>query len=166
MIYLEELSLKNCHLNNYVKWMNDKDVHLFTEQRFIKHSKADIKKFVLEKQKSIKEFLYGIFLIKNKMHLGNIKLGPINFQHLTSEISYFVGEKPFWGKGVGTLAIKEIILIAREKGLKKIKAGSYSTNFASQKILTKNGFVKEGILIKEVLLDGKRIDTYSYGKLL
>ncbi len=166
MIYLEELTLKNCHLDNYLRWMNDQDVHHFTEQRFKKHSKSDIKNFVLEKENSKTEFLYGIFLIKNKAHLGNIKLGPINFQHLTADISYFIGEKSFWGKGIGTLAIKKIILIAKEKGLKKLKAGSYSTNFASQKILIKNGFIKEGILIKEVLLDSKRIDTYSYGKMI
>ena len=74
--------------------------------------------------------------------------------------------KNLLGKRNWDSCIKKIILIAKEKGLKKLKAGSYSTNFASQKILIKNGFIKEGILIKEVLLDSKRIDTYSYGKMI
>ena len=34
-----------------------------------------------------------LFLNQKKTHIGNIKLGPINFDHLTSEISYFIGEK-------------------------------------------------------------------------
>ena len=45
----------------YLKWMNDKEVTKFTEQRFKKHSLKDIKKFVKEKNKSKNEFLYGIF---------------------------------------------------------------------------------------------------------
>ena len=46
-----------------------------------KHSLADIRKFVVEKNKSKNEFLFGIFIEKRNenLHIGNIKLGPINF---------------------------------------------------------------------------------------
>ena len=48
----------------YLKWMNDKEVTKFTEQRFKKHSLKDIKKFVKEKNKSKMNF-YMEFLKKD-----------------------------------------------------------------------------------------------------
>ena len=94
MIYLKELNTQNVN-KIYLKWMNDKKVQRFTEQRYKKHSIKDIKSFVKEKKRSKSEILYGIFTIKDKLHIGNIKLGPTNFKHKTSEISYFIGNRLF-----------------------------------------------------------------------
>ena len=63
--------------------MNDKKVLEFTEQKYRKHTKKDILDFIRTKQISKLEKVYGIFLkLKNKdIHIGNIKLGPIDFRH-------------------------------------------------------------------------------------
>ena len=148
--------------------MNDPEVQKYTEQKFVKHSLANIRKFVEEKNISKYEFLYGIFLIKNKLkiHIGNIKLGPINFTHKTGVISYFIGDKELWGKGYATQAIKEISKIAKKKGLKKIKAGLYEMNIGSKKILEKNNFKLEGKMKSEIIYKGKRYNSYWFGKIL
>ena len=96
-IILKELTIKD-YSKKYLKWMNDKDIQKFTEQRHIKHSKKSIIQFIKNKKKSKNEFLYGIFLKTNKNdikanHLGNIKLGPIDFYNKNTFISYFIGEK-------------------------------------------------------------------------
>ena len=122
MIYLKQLNPAKDIGLKYQKWMNDTEVHKYTEQRHKKHSLKDIKDFVIQKNKSKYEFLYGIFLKKTKSHIGNIKLGPINFIHKFAEISYFIGEKELWGKGYATKVIKEIIKIARKKKIKKIES--------------------------------------------
>ena len=121
MIILKKLDSDKDITKKYQKWMNDFEVHKYTEQKYQKHSIADIKNFVKEKNKSKNEFLFGIFLKKNGLntHIGNIKLGPINYIHKNAEISYFIGEKEMWGKGYTTLAIKEIINVAKKKGYKK-----------------------------------------------
>ena len=66
--------------------MNDYNVVKYTAQSEYKHTYTDILNFVKKKKKSKNEFLYGIYLIdKNKSindHIGNIKLGPINFKNL------------------------------------------------------------------------------------
>ena len=148
--------------------MNDFEVHKYTEQKYIKHSLADIRNFVREKNKSKNEFLYGIFLKKNNLniHIGNIKLGPVNYIQKTSDISYFIGEKEMWGKGYTTLAIKEIIKIAKKKGIKKLKAGLYEMNIGSKKVLIKNGFKIEGKFKSEIIYKGKRFILYWFGKIL
>ena len=167
-ITLRKLNLTKDISNKYLKWMNDLEVHKYTEQKYTKHSLIKIRKFVKEKNKSKNEFLYGIFLKRNNLstHIGNIKLGPINFIHKTGEISYFLGEKELWGKGYTTLAIKEIIKIAKKKGLKKLKAGLYEMNIGSKKVLEKNGFKVEAIMKSEMILKRKRCNYYWFGKVL
>ena len=148
--------------------MNDYDVHKYTEQKYYKHSLANIRKFVREKNNSKNEFLYGIFLKYNnsKMHIGNIKIGPINFIHKNAELSYFIGEKEFWGKGYTSLAIKEAIKIAKKMGIKKLKAGCYEKNIGSKKVLEKNKFKLEGKLKSELVYKKKRIAQYLFGRIL
>ena len=168
VLILRKLNIKKDISKKYLSWMNDPDVHRYTEQKYKKHSLLDIKKFVENKNKSKNEFLYGIFLQENKLakHIGNIKLGPVNSIHKIADISYFIGEKKLWGKGLTTLAIKEIIKIAKKKGIKKLKAGYIAMNKGSKKVLTKNGFKIEGKFKSEAIHKGKRVDTFWYGKIL
>ena len=167
-IILRKLNLKRDISKKYQNWMNNFEVHKFTEQKYTKHSLINIKNFVREKNKSKNEFLYGIFLKKNnlKIHIGNIKLGPIEFIHRTAEVSYFIGEQELWGKGYTTLAIKEIIKIAKKMGLKKLKAGLYEMNVGSKKVLEKNNFKLEGKFKSEIVFKGKRYNLYWFGKIL
>ena len=142
LIKLKKLNLKDNINNKYRKWMNDSEVQRFTEQKYKKHSLKDIRNFVKEKNNSKDEFLYGIFLKENfeNLHIGNIKIGPINWVYRTADISYFIGEKKLWGKGFATLAIKEIISIAKKKKIKKLQAGAAKSNVGSRNVLIKNGF--------------------------
>ena len=167
-IILRKLNLKKDISKKYQIWMNDLEVHKYTEQKYTKHSLINIKKFVSEKNKSKNEFLYGIFLKKNNLniHIGNIKLGLIKFIHGTADVSYFIGEKELWGKGYTTLAIKEIIKIAKKMGLKKLKAGLYEMNIGSKKVLEKNNFKLEGKFKSEIVYKGKRYNSYWFGKIL
>lgn len=155
--------------NKYVDWLNSSEIVKFTEQRFKKHSLAEVKKFVMSKKKSKNEFLYGIFVNtkKYKIHVGNIKLGPIDFNHKTADISYFIGEKNLHNKGIASSAIKEVLLLAKKKfKLKKITAGVYSNNIYSKRVLIKNKFKLEGVLNKQFKFKNKRVSKLIYGKIL
>ena len=64
-ITIRKLSHKKDISRRYQNWMNDYEVHKYTEQKYTKHSLADIRKFVMQKNNSKNEFLYGIFLKKD-----------------------------------------------------------------------------------------------------
>jgi len=165
-IYLQELNIDDVS-RNYVKWLNDYSVVRFTEQKLHKHTIKSVKKFVIEKKRKRDEFLLGIFLSNKKTHVGNIKLGPINFKHKYAEISYFIGEKRFQNLGLGSLAIKKVCKIAKTQyKIKKLIAGVYEKNIPSKKVLEKNKFLLEGLISKKYLFEGKRISELIYGKLL
>ena len=167
-IILKKLNLKKDISKKYLNWMNNLEIHKYTEQKNTKHSLANIRKFVVKKNKSKNEFLYGIFLKKNNLniHIGNIKLGPISIIHKHANISYFIGEMELWNKGYTTLAIEEIIKIAKRKGVKKLKAGLFEMNIGSKKVLIKNGFKIEGKHKYDVIFKNKRVDNYIFGKII
>lgn len=164
-LILKKLTLKDVN-SEYCKWMNDKEVTKFTEQRFKRHSITEIKNFIREKNNSKVEFLFGIFMKKKSMiiHVGNIKLGPINRFHRSAEISYLIGNKNFWKKGIGTKAVGMIIKVAKKRfKLKKLIAGCYSNNYGSIKVLKKNLFKKEADLKSQILFKSKRINKLIFG---
>ena len=63
-------------------------------------------------------------------------------------------------------AIKKIIKKAQQKKIKKLNAGCYSNNIASIKLLKKLKFKKEAIFYSHVVYQGKRIKSYSFGKVI
>jgi RimJ/RimL family protein N-acetyltransferase len=164
-IKLVELTAKH-YSDRYLQWMNDPDITKFTEQKYIKHKKKDIINYIKEKKRSDTEFLYGIFYEK-KIHLGNIKIGPINKMHLTAPISYFLGETKYRNQGIISAAIKKIIKLAKYKfKLKKLYAGFYKENIGSKKVLKKNNFKFEGKFKAQLKIRKKRTDHIFYGLIL
>lgn len=146
----------------YVSWLNDYEVTKFTEQKYYKHDYKRVLNFVKEKYISEKDFLFGIYF-KNQ-HIGNIKLGPIKWEHKSAEISFFIGEKSFWGRGIAKKSIKRIIDFGiDELSLRKINAGYYQTNYASSKVLKKCGFKVEGIRKSDLIFENQRIDLILVG---
>ena len=51
-IFLRKLNLKKDISPRYQTWMNDTEVHRFTEQRYVRHSLNDIRTFVRRKNNS------------------------------------------------------------------------------------------------------------------
>jgi len=163
-IFLAELTPRSV-TKKYVAWMNDYEVVKYTDQKNKKHTIKSTIKFVKQKKNSKNEFLYGIYFKKSKKqkeHIGNIKLGPINFALNNADISYFIGNKNYWGKGYTTIAISQIIKIAKNKfKLKKIQAVAANDNFGSVMVLKKNNFKKANLQEKKIL-PSQKINIFWY----
>tara|TARA_B110000444_G_C18809462_1_gene581819 strand:- start:21 stop:296 length:276 start_codon:yes stop_codon:yes gene_type:complete len=87
--------------------------------------------------------------------------------HGVGEIAYVIGDKTFWGKGIGSLVISKIILIAKEKyKLNKLIAGVANKNFGSIKILEKNKFLLEGVKKKHLVFRNNLYNQLDFGLLL
>ena len=169
MIDLENnLKLKTLVKENitrcYIDWMNDYEVTKFTEQRFEKHTKESIERFIAEKYESNTDELHGIFI--NNRHIGNVLISSIDYNNLSCNLSYLIGDKFLWGQGIGTCVISEALnIIFNKLRLIKVSAGCYENNHGSIKILQKNNFLKEGIRKNQVNFEGKRIDVFIFGLL-
>lgn len=146
----------------YVVWLNDYEVTKYTEQRYYEHTLDSILDFVTEKYESKNDILFGIF--SNNLHIGNIKLGPIRWEHQSAEVSYFIGDRDFWGKGIASKCVRSLVEYAiSELSLKKINAGYYDLNIGSAKVLEKCGFNVEGEKLSDIIFEGKRINSILVG---
>lgn len=108
------------------------------------------------------------FLICNKTtgeSIGTLKLGPINKAHQTSDLVALIGDRSsVEGRGIGTEAIKVGNQIAFEEfNLRKLYGGMYRSNIPSIKAYTRAGWIVEGQLKGQFLVDGKNEDRILVG---
>lgn len=153
-VYLRNVQIDDVN-HTYYEWMNDKDTNQYMETRFYPQTIESIRDFVTKHQNKADEPFFAICDKYTNKHIGNIKLGPINYIHRTADISYFIGDKSYRGQGVATEAINLVCQYAFDVlGLAKLKAGTYNGNIASESVLKKNGFILEGTLRKQVYTTG------------
>ena len=171
-ILLKELRVSDV-TTKYVNWLNDYQIVQFTQQSNNIANYKKVVQYVREKQKLNYEFFYGIFLKQKKKgnnkfnlkHVGNIKIGPISFFHKTASISYLIGEKNYWKKGIASIAIKKIVKIAKRRFfLKKILAYVHNENKASKKALLNNNFILEAKLKKKLRYKNQRVSELIFSK--
>lgn len=143
-------------INNRKIWDNLRD--------FIPHpyGVADGDYFINLTQKENPPQTFGI-LINDTMLCGVIGLViQKDVYRFSAEIGYWIGEE-FWGKGIGTKAIKLIVDYGfNELSLNRIYSGVFEFNKPSIRILEKCNFEKEGILKKAVFKNGKFWDEHRY----
>ena len=79
-----------------------------------------------------------------------------------AELGYWLAE-PFWGNGIITKAINEMIVFAfHTYDINRIFARPFGTNKASQRVLEKTGFILEGKFEKTIFKNGEYYDELNY----
>jgi len=151
--------------DSYLGWMRDYEVIRYLESRFsIPTGKVDLESFIKSANDSPNYLMLGIFLADNDEHIGNIKLGPVISAHARSEIGYLIGDRRYWGRGYASEAIIEVCRFGFiELGLRKITAGVYENNLASERTLIKSGFSHEATITSHVIFEGQRIGSKLFG---
>ena len=122
-----------------------------------------------EKGKSFIEFATTnptakIFAITiNNKPIGSIGLHlQADILRKNAEIGYWLSEE-YWGKGIIADAIKQIVPIGFESlDITRIFARIFGSNLASQKVITKAGFILEGKFEKTIFKNGEFLDELIY----
>ena len=98
------------------------------------------------------------------MHIGNIKVGPINYNHKYADISYFIGDRNSWGKGYASEAVSIATMYAfKSLKLESLIAGVYESNIGSQKVLEKSGYTLQGRFARQLTnASGEKEDHLWY----
>ncbi|UYP45575.1 hypothetical protein NEF87_001860 [Candidatus Lokiarchaeum ossiferum] len=152
------------HVDLYDKWGNDQEVRHLRHYEFPR-SMDEIKERYLNSIKATDKYSFEVVLKEDDVPIGTCNLHEINWVSRTAEIGFFIGEKKYWGKGLGTEIASLITKYAfQELNLRKLKAVIYSPNLGSQKVFTKLDFHLEATLKGEEYIDGKYIDILFYVK--
>jgi len=109
-------------------------------------------------------YRFGIFLNETDELIGTIALSDILRGGIQSCYVGYSLDEVHNGKGYATEALGLIVKFGFEElKLHRIEAGVMPRNVASQRVLEKCGFVREGLARKNVNINGKWEDHYSYG---
>lgn len=138
---------------NIARFMTDGFPHPYTE--------AAGRAFI---QFALKDNPVHMFAIEiNGEAAGGIGVHPqSDIQRKNAELGYWLAE-PFWGKGIITSAIKQMINFAfTTYDIDRLFARPFGLNFASQKVLEKAGFKYETRFEKTLFKNGEYVDELFY----
>lgn len=164
-LYLRGLTPEDAQ-GNYLRWMNDPEVTRFLESRYKPHTEASLRSYI-EKISADPDYVFCAICTKDDhRHIGNIKLGPIDWNHRRAESGLLIGEKDCWGQ---TYAIEAYKIMARHAfftlNLNKITTGAYAAHEASVKVCLRCGFIEEGRRRGHIFFEGEYSDLVVFGTL-
>ena len=137
-IYLRILTVNDAS-EKYCSWINDSDVNRFLESKKI--TIKELQEYIENKYNNPNCIFLGIFLKNNNVHIGNVKLEPIDFKEKKATLGILIGEKNCWGKGYATEALKLLINYSFNIiDLKEIDLGVNKKNVGAIKSYQKSGF--------------------------
>lgn len=167
----EKIILRNISENDgnitYLSWLNDYAVNRYLETRWSEQTLEGIRAYISAMISSPKDILLAIEVRESGKHVGNIKLGGIDYNNSNANIGYFVGEKDCWGTGIATEAVSLISDYAfNVLNLHRIYAGIIEGHNASRRVLEKNGFELEGNMRDACKFENRFVSHIYYGKVV
>ena len=147
-----------------VGWWNNPEVRRLFDLHFVDQTFSDAEKWFAKSGTGGDEKLPLSFVIEIEKEGKWIPVGTAEFYserpyHKTAEFGFLIGDKNWWGMGIGTETAKRMVKYGFEQlGLYRIGAVSAAYNARSMNALQKAGFQIEGIRKSYVLRDGERHD--------
>lgn len=161
IIYLRPLILKDVN-ENYLSWLQDNEVMAGIATSG--YTLEKLREYVKEKTTSPTTSFFAICVLGSDEHIGNIKLDFHDRLANVSELGLLIGNKNYWGKGVGFESCNLLLKFGFDQlKLRKIYLAVYGNNTNAIRLYEKVGFRTEGILRKHVCVDGDYHDKYLMG---
>ena len=160
-IYLRPIILNDVN-SNYLSWLNDKEVMqgIATSGYTLDNLKIYVEARLLDPN----VVFFAICSNDTSEHIGNVKIDFHDKNANVSELGLLIGNKNYWGKGIGYEACKLAIDYGfNEMHLRKIYLAVYENNLNAKKLYEKLGFKLEGTLRKHIMADGELCDKYLMG---
>lgn len=110
-------------------------------------------------------FFWAIAKKNNNKLIGTIGFNFMSLVSKKGEINYDL-HPDYWGRGIMTAALAEVLEFSSEIGLTRIQATVIEGNERSVRVLEKAGFELEGLLRSYEYSNGVHKNSYMYSKLL
>lgn len=149
--------------DTYVSWLNDIEVVKYSNQRFIHHTIDSCYKY-------LDSFLDtdNIFMAvedKATMTLCGSVTAYIQTNHGTADIGLLIGNKDFWGKGVGFEAWTLMMgFLFNQCDIRKVTGGTLDVNIGMVRIMQKSMMIHEATREDQELLDNKPVNVVYFCK--
>lgn len=162
-IYLRGIDISDA-TENYLSWLNDEEITKGLLTGYYPSTMGDLRKFIESINQNPNAVMFAICDRETNKHIGNIKIDRFDWISRTCELGILIGDKNYWGKGVGKEACSLVIQYAFHKiNFRKVLLTVYNNNPAAIKLYQKLGFVMEGTLRKHIFVEGEYIDKHFMG---
>ncbi len=152
-------------IDKYHKWLEDIDVVRFIGSEQLLFPKQ--KDFIAGSFKRFTgENAIGFFIryVPNDVFIGTTKLDQISYFHRSAWDGIMIGEKEYWGKGLGFHVYRLLLAYAFQVlGLNRVTGGCNEHNIPMIKTFEKSGYVQEGKLRKKDFINGSYSDHLYFG---
>lgn len=159
--------LERADLNErYLSWLNDPEVTRYMETGTFPSTAEDLENYYRGLMGSRNDVILAIAEKESGRHIGNVKLGPIHWVHRSATFGILLGEKEFWGKGIGLEATRLTVEYGFYRlNLHRIDLGVFAEHEAAVRCYKKAGFKVEGRLRENLFQGGKYKDRLWMGLL-
>lgn len=143
----------------YHQWVNDPEI-LPLVDRVLPVTAAGHRRWYESLVSDPRSVIFAIDALSGKQFVGCIWLYGIDYRHRNAELRILIGDKQYWGKGIGKEAISILVRFAlKQLNLHKLYAYVLATNARALGVFEKAGFVREGILKQERYVNGAFVDV-------
>jgi RimJ/RimL family protein N-acetyltransferase len=148
----------------YSMWLNDPEVCRFNSHARFSVGKEELKKYILEAKQSSSMQVFAIVTKEKGNHVGNISLQNIDYIDRSAELAIIIGDKRYWGKGVGIEAWKLMMDYGfRVLNLHRLYCGCANKNLGMKRIAEKSGMKSEGRRRDSFFKNGRYDDILEFG---
>ncbi len=147
--------------DSYISWLNDPTVVRYSNQRFQNHTAASSLQY-LQSIKHADAIFIGIKDCQTKMLIGTMTAYFTRW-HQTADMGIMLGNKEYWGKGMGEQAWGLLLSCLLDQALvRKVTGGTLSCNLGMLSIMKKTKMVPDGIRVSQEVVEGKLEDIVHF----
>lgn len=162
-IYLRAIAKSDVNAE-YLNWLNDKETTKGLASGLFPSTLQELDQFVEKAIHNRDVILFAICDSATDLHIGNIKIDHFDWVSRTCELGLLIGNKSYWGKGIGYEACKLTLHYAfHSLNIRKVALAVYANNQAAIGLYKKLGFVMEGSLRQHVYDNGEYFDKHFMG---
>lgn len=156
MIKLRPLTAEN--LPSFYKWIRDEEAIYYSLSIFQKmKTDQQIEAWLTSTIADQKNSNHGIFV--DNVFVGYAGICGISDTNKSGEYFIFIGDKEYWGKGIGTEVTKQVVKLGFEElNLNRIMLTVSVPNKGGVKAYERAGFVLEGRFREAAFRNGKYHD--------
>lgn len=162
-MHKEEVAIRKFReedIQNKIKWINDENNNEFLHYDLPLEYQKTLDWFRKNKDRTDR---LDCVIEYQGIPVGIIGLLSIDSKNKKAEYYITLGEKEYKGKGIAYKASIELLKYAFENlDLNKIYLYTEVDNIIAQGLFNKIGFVKEGILKEDLIINEKKKDRYIY----
>lgn len=145
---------------HYQRWINDREVVRYLERGTQPMSVESMARLYEAMESHPSEFELCVRDPKSGSPIGITGLHSMQVVARSAEFRVLLGEKDFWGRGIGREVLQLMVAYGMEMlNLNKVWLGVSTENHRALHSYLRCGFVEEGMLRQEVFRNGRYYDV-------